>query len=197
MSQGPSFADLIGRVRAGDVAAAEELVRRYEPALRRTIRLRLRNARMRRVLDSVDVCQSVLADFFVGAALGRYQLDTTEQLLQLLMVMARHKLANQARYQRAGRRDHRRTEGLPAEEHNLIAPDATPSRQLAARELLDEAYRLLTEQERRLLELRQQGSEWAEIAASLGGTPEGLRKQLARAVERVARQLGLDEVHNE
>jgi hypothetical protein len=47
------------------------------------------------------------------------------------------------------------------------------------------------------LELREQGHEWAAIATTLGGNPEALRKKLARAVERVARQLGLDEVSHE
>jgi RNA polymerase sigma factor (sigma-70 family) len=197
MSEGPSFTELIGRVRAGDGAAAEELVRRYEPVLRRTIRVRLRDARLRRLLDSADVCQSVLASFFVRAALGRYDLDTPEQLLQLLVAMGRHKLANQARNQRAGRRDNRRTAEMPAEEHALAAPDASPSRQVAARELLDEARRLLSPDELRLLELRQQGCEWPEVAVAVGGSPEALRKQLARAVERVARQLGLEEVPDE
>jgi RNA polymerase sigma-70 factor (ECF subfamily) len=197
MSEGPSFTELIGRVRAGDGAAADELVRRFEPVLRRTIRVRLRDARLRRLLDTADVCQSVLANFFARAALGRYDLDTPEQLLQLLVVMARHKLANQARNQRAGRRDHRRTDDAPAEEHTLAAPDASPSRQAAARELLDEARRLLSAEELRLLELRQQGCGWPDVAAAVGGSPEALRKQLSRAVERVARQLGLEEIRDE
>jgi RNA polymerase sigma-70 factor (ECF subfamily) len=196
MSEGPSFTELIGRVRGGDEAAAEELVRRFKPVLRRTVRVRLRDARMRRLLDSSDVCQSVLTAFFVGAALGRYELDTPEQVRQLLVVMARHKLANQARRQRARRRDHRRTDDVPAEEHDLLSHDAGPLQQVAARDLLDEACRRLAPQERRLLELRQQGRDWAEVAAAVGGSPEALRKQLARAGERVARQLGLDEEHH-
>src|SRR5206468_9976043 len=54
-----SFADLIGRVRAGDGRAAAELVRRYEPAVRVAVRVRLTDPGLRRVLDSMDVCQSV------------------------------------------------------------------------------------------------------------------------------------------
>ena len=40
MSDDP-FAELLGRVRAGDAGAAAELVRRYEPLIRREVRLRL------------------------------------------------------------------------------------------------------------------------------------------------------------
>jgi hypothetical protein len=45
MSDEPSYRELILRVRAGDQEAAAELVRRYEPAVRRVVRARL-----------VDVC---------------------------------------------------------------------------------------------------------------------------------------------
>jgi RNA polymerase sigma-70 factor (ECF subfamily) len=44
-----------------------------------------------------------------------------------------------------------------------------------------------------LLELRQQGLDWAAIAAQVGGSAEARRKQLARAVERVGGELGLEE----
>ena len=40
MSDDSSFAELIRRVRAGDETAAAELVRRYEPAIRRSAQTR-------------------------------------------------------------------------------------------------------------------------------------------------------------
>src|SRR5437588_8834998 len=104
------FADLIQRVRSGDEDASTELVRRYEPAIRRVVRVHLRDPRLRRVLDSTDIAQSVLATFFVRANLGQYELDSPESLLKLLATIARNKLTNQANRQRAGRRDYRRDE---------------------------------------------------------------------------------------
>ena len=55
------FQVLLRRVRAGDEQAARELVRRYEPAIRRAARIRLVDTRLNRLLDSMDICQSVLA----------------------------------------------------------------------------------------------------------------------------------------
>ena len=55
-----------------------------------------------------DICQSVLASFFVRTALGEYELDTPAQLLSLLTTITRNKLANQAHRLRAKRRDIRR-----------------------------------------------------------------------------------------
>jgi hypothetical protein len=57
--------------------------------------------------------------------------------------------------------------------------------------LLRELRRRLTDEERRLTELRGQGLGWAEIARELGGTPDARRVQLVRAVQRVRDELGL------
>ncbi len=54
--------------------------------------------------------------------------------------------------------------------------------------------RRLSPEEFELLELRGQGREWAAIAAERGGSAEALRKKLARAIDRVAQELRLDEV---
>jgi RNA polymerase sigma factor (sigma-70 family) len=189
-----AFQALIRRVRAGDDRAAAELAREYEPAIRRAVRLCLRDPRLRRRLDSLDVCQSVLGSFFCHAALGEFDLDSPEALLKLLTKLVRNKIADHAQKQGAAKRDYRRVVG--GLDEDVAAPGPTPSRQLAARELLQEARNRLSEGERRLLDLRQQGREWAEVAA-VGGSPEALRKQLARALDRVARELGLDELRHD
>ena len=109
MADDVPFSDLVRRVRAGDGAAAAELVRRYEPALRVAVRVRLTDPALRRVLDSMDVCQSVLANFFVRAVAGQFDLDRPEQLLALLAAMARNKVTNLALKERAARHGGGRT----------------------------------------------------------------------------------------
>jgi hypothetical protein len=69
------FRALILQERAGDERAAAELVGRYEPLIRREVRLTPVDARLRRVSDSMGYCQSVPADFFVRAAAGEYELE--------------------------------------------------------------------------------------------------------------------------
>ena len=189
----PTFADFIGRIRAGDEQAAAELVRRYEPHVRRIVRLNLEDQRLARLFDSMDVCQSVLASFFVRTAAGAYDLDRPEQLVGLLVTMARNKLASAARRQTQQKRDHRR-QGAGGEELGRVAAGGpSPSRLLAGRELLEQFRARLSEEEGRLADLRHDGLAWAEIAERLGGTAQARRMQLARAVERVSRELGLDE----
>src|SRR6516225_3096861 len=97
VSDRSEFAEFLRRVRAGDEQAAEELVRRYEPAIRREVRLRLTDPRLYRLFDSMDVCQSVLAAFFLKAAAGQYQLERPEDLMRLLVGMTRKQLLHKAR----------------------------------------------------------------------------------------------------
>ena len=193
MSQELSFRDLVQRVRAGDTRAAADLVRRYEPTIRLVVRRRLTNPALRRVLDSTDICQSVLATFFVRAHLGQYDLDTPENLLKLLATIARHKVTNQANRQQADRRDYRREQVLGEQSANLRAAQSDPAEQAAARELLAKVREGLSDEERQLAEMRGRGDSWAEIAAALGGSAEALRKKLSRALDRVLHQLGLEE----
>jgi RNA polymerase sigma-70 factor (ECF subfamily) len=187
------FADLIRRVRAGDEGAAAELVRLYEPAIRRVVRVHLRDPRLRRVLDSTDVCQSVLATFFVRANLGQFELDTPESLLGLLASIARHKVTNVARKQQAARRDYRRELILGERDGQVRAAQSDPGEQAAARELLAKVRERLSDDERQMAERRGRGDSWAEIAAAHGGSPESARKKLARALDRVLGQLGIHE----
>jgi RNA polymerase sigma-70 factor (ECF subfamily) len=194
MSDANEFRALIFRVRRGDEQAAAELVRQYEPAIRRAVRMRLTDPRLGRVLDSMDVCQSVLANFFVRAAAGQFDLEKPEQLLQLLVTMARNKLLDHVRKQQAGRRDQRRQQAGPDALEAVPADQATPSQVVANRELLLRAQGLLSEDERYLVEQRGLGRDWADIAQEVGGQPNAVRMKLSRALDRVARQLGLDEV---
>jgi len=141
----------------------------------------------------MDICQSVLASFFVRAAAGAYDLGQPDQLRKLLVGMARKKLLFQVRKQRAQCRDVRRLEPIAREDCAAVADGPSPSRQCETQDLFRTFQQRLTVEERQLSELRAQGREWLDIAAAVGGTPGGRRKQLTRAIERVARELGLDE----
>jgi RNA polymerase sigma-70 factor (ECF subfamily) len=190
MSQETPVQTLLNLVRSGDQHAAAELVRRFEPALRRTIRSRLRDRQLRRLLDSTDICQAVLFEFFGRVTSGEYAPNTAEDILKLLAVMARNHLINQALHQQAERRDHRRVMPGPVEKWQVRDRGSSPSQHVAAQELAQKARELLTPQEQQLLELREQGDEWTEIALRVGKTPEALRKHLGRALARVAQILG-------
>jgi RNA polymerase sigma factor (sigma-70 family) len=187
-----SFTELIERVRSGDEQAASELVKQFEPVVRRELRFRLRDNRARFELDSMDISQSVLGNFFVRMAARQYDLKEQRDLVKLLVTMTRNKVAENLRTQHRQRRDSRRTvrgvEGMA-----LASAQPTPSRVLAGREILDQVRQNLSGEERQLIDLRWQGLTWEEIADSLGGTADARRKQMARALDEIIHKLGLDE----
>ena len=192
MQPDQSFDELIRRVGVGDHEAAARLVRDFEPVIRRVVRARLRNARTCREFDSMDICQSVLAIFFVRVAAGQFDLKKPGDLIKLLLTMTRNKVAEKMRRQHRQRRDSRRTVGA-VEELALAGRDPSPSSVVAGKELLYQVRQRLSEEERQLVELRSQGLSWEEIAVSQGGTAGARRNQLARALDRVAVELRLDE----
>jgi RNA polymerase sigma factor (sigma-70 family) len=193
MSEVEALRDLIRSVRAGDPEAASALVHRYEPYLRRAVRVEMRDPRLRRVFDSNDFCQSVLASFFARLALGQFEVESPQRLLRLLATMARHKVASRARLAENTRRtDGNRNRGA-SEAEPAVDLASSPTRLVEGRELLEEVRQRLRGDERRLSDLRLEGHTWAEIASLVGGNPDGLRFRLSRGLDRITRELGLED----
>ena len=80
MSELNKFTDFLHRIRAGDEQAAAELVQQVEPLIRREVRLRLDDRPLLRLFDSMDVCQSVLASFFLGGTAQARRMQLTRPL---------------------------------------------------------------------------------------------------------------------
>src|SRR3954469_3665831 len=188
------FVSYVARLRAGDEAALEELVARYAPVIKLEARMRLRSPHLRAVLDSMDICQSVLQSFFLRAAAGQFDSDRRRDLRKLFVQMACTKSLEAARREYAQKRDARRSVGLGDEAHQVPGGD-DPVEEVEWQELLLRGRQMLTADERRLAEARADGRTWEEIAGTLGGTPDQLRMQFSRAQARVAEALGLEAGH--
>jgi RNA polymerase sigma-70 factor (ECF subfamily) len=185
------FVAYVSRVRNGDEAALEELVARYAPVIRLEARMRLRSPHLRAVLDSMDICQSVLKSFFLRAAAGQFDIDRPEDLRRLLVKMACNKSMEAARHEYAERRDARRSVEMGDDAHQ-VAGGEDPVGEVEWQELLLRARQMLTPEERQIAEGRAGGQSWDELATTLGGTPDRLRMVLSRAQKRVAAALGLE-----
>ena len=193
MSDVPAFSDFITRIRAGDEHAAAELVRRYEPIIRREVRMQLDDQKLIRAFDSMDFCQSVLASFFLRTAAGEYDLGSPAQLVRLLVSMARNKLISAARREYSQRRDLRRRTGRGDPElDQVVDKHPQPPEELANNELLGQIYGRLSPEELQMSQLRSQGASWADVASAMGSTPQSRRMQLSRAIDRISGELGLD-----
>jgi len=189
MHEEEEFRPFVERLRKGDASAAEELVRHYEPIVRREIRIRMVDSRIKRVYDSVDLTQAVMASFFLRG--DDFELKDPKDLAVLLVTMARNKLASTARRLLSQKRDGHRQDLSEPLLAQIADNEETPSKIVSMLELVAEAKKRLSPEERHLADLRQQGKSWEEIAGEIGGTPQSRRMQLARALDRVTETLGI------
>jgi RNA polymerase sigma-70 factor (ECF subfamily) len=187
MSENHAFRELMQRVRDDDPDAWDELVRLYEPHVRRFVRVHLTDERLRCFVDSVDVCQSVLKNLFAAVNDGRCEVDSPEELLKLLAAMAHNRVIDKWRTHRLEIEQTepggaQRLPEVPARGDGPPDPDALLKAFLARlapdeRDLIDRHWLL--------------GQSWEELATELGINADALRKQCARAMDRAAGELGL------
>lgn len=197
MAENEDFRSLIRRVRKGESDAAVQLLKTFESDVRILARVKLNDPRLRRVCDSMDICQSVLGNFFVRVSAGQFDIDSPDQLLKLLSTMIRNKVTDVARRHTAERRHHGRIADAPVEEFELRGDQDTPSQIVSARELAENAQQKFDADERSIIRRRTEGQSWDDIARELGGSAEALRKKMTRAMDRVAQELGLENVVEE
>jgi RNA polymerase sigma-70 factor (ECF subfamily) len=192
MAEPTPFPELLVRLRRGEEDAVREFIGAYEPFIRRSLRRRMARGRRFAVADSDDLCQSVLAGFLVRAAAGEYDLAEASDLERLLVGMIRNKVAALARREAHRQGDRVRFRLLESGEDPAGDSGEDPARVVAARDLLAQVRERLAPQERILLDHRQAGRSWDEVAAVVGESAAVLRKRLSRALRAVAVELGLE-----
>ncbi|MFI5454256.1 MAG: RNA polymerase sigma factor [Isosphaerales bacterium] len=185
------FQRLIAAILKGDRQAADELVRKVEPYIRSATHLRLTDSKLRRLLDSMDLCQSVLADLFAKGGSRWSGRETEDHIRRTILTMAFNKLVSKARHER-------RNQGSLPEGCEVL--DSAPSPNQAVDDLERKAviWNRLSEAERWLFDQNKvKGRTWKEIArdtdelpATLHGVAhDSLRIRLARAILRVRQEL--------
>lgn len=185
------FAATIERIRCGDSEAAEQLLREYEPLVRRQVRMRLSDTRLSRLYDSMDYSQSVFASFFLRAVDGQFEIHEPQDLLRLLVTMTRNKIADSARKQLSDKRDGGRSDVDSQVFQAVPSDEESPSQLVSFRELMEQAQQRMNPDECAIAALRRDGLSWDEVAERLGGTAQARRMQFSRALERVAKDLDL------
>jgi hypothetical protein len=79
------------------------------------------------------------------------------------------------------------------QDHAIAAPGPSPSDVVANRELLDKFRSRLTPRELQIVDLRQAGRTWPEVAAAVGGQADVERIKHTRLVTRFLQDMGLEE----
>lgn len=182
------FSELMRRIRRGEQEAARQLVESYEPEIRRAARLRMTDPQLRRLVDSIDICQSVFGRFFKNASDGTFDLQKPEQLLALLTTMTRNRVIDEHRRNRSQKR-FADPSALQLDTTTLPDDRKGPKTAMAEKELLSEVRSRLRPEELVVADLRNAGHSWDEVAANLNDSPEALRKRLDRAILRVRNEM--------
>ena len=179
--------NLVARWQAGDQQAANELFRRYAGRLIALARSRLSDKLAARV-DPEDVVQSAYRSFFSDARAGRYDLQHDGGLWQLLVMITLSKLQHQVERHTSKKRGVQHEQGLAgalSSPEVLEARGPSPMAALVLTEQVELLMRPLDSAQRHMLQLRLQGYNLEEIAATAGCSEATVR----RLLDRVKRQL--------
>ena len=171
------------RSRAATSGAVEAMLQELDPFLRRVIRLRLLDGRLRRAVDTTDILQSLLKDFLRQPAAGEPAETSSAQLCAYLAAAVRHKVQTRLRKER------RHAGSLP-EEWEPASPEPDVGKRVEDQDFAEAIRSRLDESARLLLDLKAQGLTWQEVAAKVGGRADALRMRLNRAVAAVLTELG-------
>jgi RNA polymerase sigma-70 factor (ECF subfamily) len=178
---------LVRRLRAGSETAADRLYARYVARLRALARAKL-SADLAGRVDPDDIVQSVFRRFFQHAAREDYDAPAGEDLWDLLLVITLNKIRSERSFQRAAKRDVRRTRRIDGLDPYTLAKE-NPHGQTGRtflRMVAEEALDSLPPLQRRIVELRMEGYQVHEIAQQTGRslrtverTLQSCRKQLS------------------
>ncbi len=178
-----SLDQLLERLSAGDMAAAELIVADYEPYLRMLVRRSL-SGPLRTKLDSVDVVQSVWVHVLHALREKAWTVTDRTRLRALLVTVARRRLVSQYRHHRAAL-EHEQPAAAVMDE--LPEPhQPRPSEVAQAGELWQRMLALCPPEHHEILRLRRQGLHLIEIAERTGLHEGSVRRILRRLAAQMA-----------
>lgn len=177
----PEIPDFFATLRSGDPRTVEELLRQFDPYLRRVIRLRLLGGRLSHAVDTTDVL-SLLKDFLAQRDKDTPLPGAPGGLSAYLAAAVRNKIRGKLRKER------RHAGSLP-EDWDRDSPDPSPAQQVERRDLCQVVRARLSAEHRLLFDLKSQGLTWRQVAEQVGGQPDARRQALRRAIADILSDL--------
>jgi len=190
MPMDESFAALVSQLQVGDDAAARRVWDRFVRRLVGLARNHL-DARVRRKVDPEEVVQSVFRSFFLRQAEGKFELADWDGLWGLLALITVRKCGRVARHFRGpvhdvGKEVPRGTDSAP--DWEAVAHEPTAEEALELSETLERLMQQLSDQDRRILELRLQEYKVSDIGEQIGRTEftvEGRLKKIRNRLQAI------------
>jgi RNA polymerase sigma-70 factor (ECF subfamily) len=178
-----SLDHLLTRLCTGDVSAAAETFRQFEPYLRKVVRRHL-TPELGVKFDSADVVQSVWASLLPGFRQAGWRFPDVAHLRAFLVKATRNRFLDRVRQAaRAVRREQPLEDVGPDE--LPPAPDPRPSQLAQREELWQQILSLCPAEHQDLVRLKRDGLSLEEIARQTGLHRDSVR----RVLRTLARQL--------
>ncbi|MDB5350334.1 MAG: sigma-70 family polymerase sigma factor [Planctomycetota bacterium] len=177
---------LVRRFRHGQADAPTQLYLRYAQRLH-ALAAKQTSGELARRVEPEDIVQSVFRTFFRRLAAGNYDVPDGEEIWKLLLVIALNKIRTAGNFHKAAKRDMRRTSQSDALEAGLEATSGTDEVAMTVlRLVVDDLLKELPESHRKMVELRIEGHEVAEIAEEVGRS----KRSVERALQEFRARLG-------
>ncbi len=181
---------MLARFRQGDEQAAAEIYARYAHRLR-ALATKQVGADLAQRIDPDDIVQSVFRTFFRRVSAGQYDVPDRDELWQLLLVVGLNKIRAVGAHHRATKRDVGNT--MAGESYRkAIEREAGPEDEAfqVLRMVIDDVLEPFPVDQRRIIELRIEGYEVAEIAEKTSRAKRSVERVLQgfrQALENVLR----------
>jgi RNA polymerase sigma-70 factor (ECF subfamily) len=181
-------------VQGGQADASTQLYLRYAQRLHALVTAQSSRDLARRV-DAEDIVQSVFRTFFRRAAEGHYLVPDGDEIWKLLLVIALNKVRAAGAYHRAAKRDVRQTVGGHEIDRALESGWGQDEGALTVlRIVIDELLEGMPAASRRMVELRIEGYEVAEISEKVGRSKRSVERVLQGFRTRLEAQIHEDRV---
>lgn len=183
---------LLQRFRAGSEDAATALYLRYAKRLRLLADSRT-SGRMAVEVDAEGIVQSVFRTFFRRAGMGQYDVDDSDSLWKLLLVIAMNKIRSRATFHSAAKRDAGRNVRL-----GQLAESAHPLQGSDAEALsilkwtIDELLEEMPRESHEIVLMRMDGRSVAEIAEATGRSKRTVERTLQNFRKTLGEQLDFE-----
>ena len=176
------FANLVECLQQGNKKAVEEIWKAFGPDLRRRARTRLRQYGMLGHTDSMDICNAVLMDLVKQT---KFEIQNPMDLMKYVRRAIDNQVKDEFKALTRARRDIRRNENQPVENHVLLNNQTSPSHAMVRNEIFERVIRQLGNNGEQILRLVLQEHSWEEIGKRVNTSPDAVRMKWNRSVKSV------------
>jgi RNA polymerase sigma-70 factor (ECF subfamily) len=192
----PLEAEFLQRLRQGDDQAAQHIFERFAGRLTALARSRM-SGLVRGQVDPEDIVQSVFRSFFVRQSAGEFSLQGWDRMWSLLAMITLRKCGHRAEYFYAACRDVHRHAHFSEQPESIvafeaIARDPTPLESALLEEAMREMFAAFDPRQRRIIEMRLQGADVAEISTAMECTERTVQRALKSVHEWLKDRLEVD-----